>query len=153
MSQSHFYFFSCLVLVKKHDVIKYRLIKGFEKNEVIDYKSEQGGQKLDSFDRIPYLNREERIENNEAQDDFSILVIGNSLGLHEKNIDIGWNHESGMAASSLENDYVHKLCKMISGSKNVNINLSIINAADFERNVTIFDETKFIGNEKNMIYL
>lgn len=37
----------------------------------------------------------------------SLLVIGNSLAIHPVAPSLGWNHESGMAASDVAHDYVH----------------------------------------------
>lgn len=51
--------------------------------------------------------------NNKTGENFKILVIGNSLSLHAIAKDIGWNYFSGMAATSIEKDYVHLLFKKI----------------------------------------
>ena len=49
-----------------------------------------------------------------------ILILGNSITLHEPNYDIGWFGDWGMAASDLEKDYVHLLYRMIrKGGKEV----------------------------------
>lgn len=38
-----------------------------------------------------------------------VLVVGNSITLHEKKPEIGWHESHGMAASAKERDYVHLL--------------------------------------------
>lgn len=40
-----------------------------------------------------------------------IMFVGNSITLHGKLKEIGWNNDWGMAASSEENDYVHILMR------------------------------------------
>lgn len=40
-----------------------------------------------------------------------VAFVGNSISLHGIAENIGWDHKSGMAASSIDNDYVHKLAK------------------------------------------
>ena len=42
-----------------------------------------------------------------------ILFIGNSITKHRPKPEIGWENDCGMAASSLENDYVHQLMSKI----------------------------------------
>ena len=68
-----------------------------------------------------------------------IAFMGNSITLHDIAENIGWTHESGMAASKLENDYVHKLIETIAISKNVSVEYTIINISGFERNFENFD--------------
>lgn len=77
--------------------------------------------------------------NNKTGESFKILVIGNSLSMHGIAKDIGWNHFSGMAATSIEKDYVHLLFKDIEKKLPKNkICLRICNFASFERNPNDF---------------
>jgi hypothetical protein len=77
--------------------------------------------------------------NNKTGEKFKILVIGNSLSMHGIAKDIGWNHFSGMAATSIEKDYVHLLFKDIERKLPKNkIYLRISNFATFERNPNDF---------------
>lgn len=45
---------------------------------------------------------------------FKVLFVGNSITRHGPSQSIGWNNDFGMAASSIENDYVHLVMKKIS---------------------------------------
>ncbi len=73
-----------------------------------------------------------------------IMFVGNSMTLHGKKADIGWNNEWGMAASSKENDYVHilmrKIDEIISDSK-----YCICQVAEWERDYKN-------GEEKHYLY-
>lgn len=43
----------------------------------------------------------------------NVLFVGNSMTLHGPKPEIGWNNNCGMAASTLNNDYVHQTVQMI----------------------------------------
>lgn len=45
--------------------------------------------------------------------DVRIMFVGNSITLHGVKEDIGWHNSWGMAASSKENDYVHRIVKQL----------------------------------------
>lgn len=64
----------------------------------------------------------------------NVLIIGNSLTLHRPKPDIGWNGDWGMAASSSENDYVHKLASILEKRNHTKVNVSIISAGVIEGN-------------------
>lgn len=62
-----------------------------------------------------------------------IMFVGNSITLHGKKPDIGWNNEWGMAASSKDNDYVHILIKRIKETL-PDSQFCICQVAEWERN-------------------
>lgn len=62
-----------------------------------------------------------------------IAFVGNSITLHNIAPQIGWNRECGMAASCLENDYVHRIMAELM-DKNKAAGACICNAAQWEIN-------------------
>ena len=58
-----------------------------------------------------------------------VLLVGNSITLHAPKADIGWNDNWGMAASSEEKDYVHR----IAAAMEKDTVFCICQAADWER--------------------
>ena len=62
-----------------------------------------------------------------------ILFIGNSITRHAPLESIGWYHDCGMAASSLENDYVHVLIRELE-KKYGNISYCMCQAVNWEYN-------------------
>ena len=62
-------------------------------------------------DNYPFPKYFEGISPNQAK--LKVMFIGNSITIHEMNPNLGWNRLSGMAASSLENDYVHHVIRYL----------------------------------------
>ncbi|MEN8202542.1 MAG: SGNH/GDSL hydrolase family protein [Bacteroidota bacterium] len=72
--------------------------------------------------------------------DLHILLIGNSITLHGKAPDIGWSGEYGMAASSMEKDYAHRLFRMLEKlMPERRIHMRLANSAAFERGSESYD--------------
>ena len=74
-----------------------------------------------------------------------VLILGNSITLHEVKEEIGWSNNWGMAASSEEKDYVHILLKGLR-EKYGAISYCVANVGEWEKNY--FDESvlnKFAG--------
>ena len=61
-----------------------------------------------------------------------VLIIGNSITWHAPKEDIGWSGDWGMAASSRDTDFVHRLGSMLS-EKYGEIDLCIAQLAAWER--------------------
>jgi len=61
-----------------------------------------------------------------------IMFVGNSITLHGAAPQIGWDREWGMAASSPENDYVHRLMQAVS-EKTSDPAFCICQVAEWER--------------------
>jgi len=66
-----------------------------------------------------------------------IVFVGNSITKHAPKESIGWNGDHGMAATIPENDYVHLL------SSRLNADFDLVNIAEWERNPTFLDWSKF----------
>lgn len=128
------FFMLCFVAYYKRDSIKNRIIKLIPNNN--QQKIEKLALDMNTTVIKPVISKY-KIDSTDKK--VKIAFIGNSLTLHSKLESIGWNHTSGMAASSLENDYVHKTVKKLAESKNVNIEYALINLADWEREFENFD--------------
>lgn len=64
--------------------------------------------------------------------DIKLLFLGNSITRHGKAENLGWCGDWGMAASSKENDYVHKLISKFC-QKGIKVSVCIANLSDWER--------------------
>ena len=77
----------------------------------------------------------------EPSEGLRVLFVGISITRHDPKPEIGWTLDCGMAASSLENDYVHVLEKHI--SKVVpNASFGICHISDFEREFLTMNDLK-----------
>ena len=80
--------------------------------------------------------------------DYYIYFLGNSITLHGPKEDIGWFGNWGMAASSEENDYVHKLIGKIDIEyKNYfRVNYGLKNIANWEMDFSVEPNALEINN-------
>lgn len=89
---------------------------------------------------------------------FNILVLGNSITIHGKTEKIGWNGNWGMAASSVENDYVHILKRKFE-IKYPSLNMNFYNVSElFEKkygnlDTNLLDKFKFFDADLIIIRL
>jgi len=127
------FFMLCFVAYYKRESIKNRILKILPNNQ---QKIEKLALDMNTAVIEPVISN---YQINSSNRKIKIAFIGNSLTLHSTSESIGWNHTSGMAASSLEKDYVHKTVKKLAESKNVNIEYALINLADWEREFESFD--------------
>ncbi|MBQ4153637.1 MAG: SGNH/GDSL hydrolase family protein [Clostridia bacterium] len=67
-----------------------------------------------------------------------ILFVGNSITKHAPKPEVGWNNNCGMAASSIDKDYVHLIVKWISEKYDKNLAFGIAQVANYAR--TFFDK-------------
>lgn len=74
--------------------------------EQLDKNTVKATNQLKETDYVRFTN-----ENGKGK---RVMFVGNSITLHGKRPEIGWLNEWGMAASSKENDYAHRLMKKIS---------------------------------------
>lgn len=94
------------------------MYENLDKNTV-DSKNQLGNTKFVRF-------------SSETPEGVKILFVGNSITLHGVKEDIGWFNECGMAASSPDNDYVHKTVEMLS-QRFSKISWCIAQVAEWER--------------------
>lgn len=71
--------------------------------------------------------------------DFTILVYGNSITLHEPAPQIGWNNNWGMAASAPEKDYAHLVIAGMEAFRRQKAIFRIRNLYLLERNYREYD--------------
>lgn len=70
-----------------------------------------------------------------------VLILGNSIVRHPPLPSIGWNNNWGMAASSIDSDFVHILIRNIK-AKDSGCQVMYENIADFEAGYTKWDYRK-----------
>jgi len=68
-----------------------------------------------------------------------ILFVGNSITMHGPKADIDWHGNWGMAATSLDKDYVHVVTKALASKQGLPPVITVKNVADFERNHVGYD--------------
>lgn len=68
-----------------------------------------------------------------------ILFVGNSITMHGPKADIDWHGNWGMAATSLDKDYVHVVTKALAARQGLPLVIMVKNVADFERNHVGYD--------------
>ncbi len=68
----------------------------------------------------------------------NVLILGNSITFSPASASIGWNHNCGMAASTQDSDYVHRLIAYIH-AKDPTVQVYFRNIADFERGYWYYD--------------
>jgi hypothetical protein len=93
------------------------------------------------FNQSPYETDIKYINKNKFEKNIKIAILGNSISLHGI-VEGLWDHESGMAASDLEHDYVHVLLNKISEEKKCGIEYILINISDFERDFDQFNQNR-----------
>ena len=77
----------------------------------------------------------------EPHEGLRVLFVGNSITHHDPKPDIGWDLDCGMAASCLENDYVHVVKKYILDTV-PNASVGICHVSDFEREFLTMNDLK-----------
>lgn len=67
-----------------------------------------------------------------------VLFAGNSITKHAPKPEVGWTNDCGMAATSIDKDYVHLMVEMIR-QYDPNVSYAIAQVADFERQFFTMD--------------
>lgn len=76
-----------------------------------------------------------------------ILFLGNSITLHQPAPKIGWEGKWGMAASSLEKDYVHRTLAALAEIKGSMLESKVANIVEFERGYETYDPAVKLKDE------
>jgi hypothetical protein len=63
----------------------------------------------------------------------NLVILGNSIVRHGPRAEVGWFGDWGMAASTVDSDFVHRIIKTIK-IKNLNYKTDFLNIATFETN-------------------
>jgi len=71
----------------------------------------------------------------------SVLILGNSILRQPPIPDIGWNNDWGMAATTIDSDFVHLLTKEID-SRKPGVIIKFENIAEFESNHAAYNFTQ-----------
>lgn len=74
-----------------------------------------------------------------------ILFLGNSITLHGPKSDIGWDGNWGMAASSADKDYVHRVAKALPKKDGSVPQTLVRNIATFERQYGTYDTAALVS--------
>lgn len=80
----------------------------------------------------------------QAADIQKILFLGNSITLHGPNKGIGWEGNWGMAASSLDKDYVHLVTQALAKKDGSAPQTMVRNIAAFERGFGTYDASGLV---------
>ncbi len=108
-------------------------------NEIYSQDISSIDEKLKVFNTSKYSLARDTV-NNRKGEAFKILIIGNSITYHYASDSSGWNHNSGMAASNIKNDFAHLLFekteKLLPKRK---IAMRVINLTVFERNFSTYN--------------
>lgn len=81
-------------------------------------------------------------------DGIRVLFVGNSITKHAPKPDMGWYNDCGMAASSVDNDYVHILMKRIL-EIHPNASFAILQVADYEREFFYMEPKDYYKEARN----
>lgn len=68
-----------------------------------------------------------------------VLFVGNSITKHGPKADIDWHGNWGMAATSVDKDYVHLVTQALAAKQGAQPEVMVKNVADFERNHVGYD--------------
>ena len=80
---------------------------------------------------------------NNEKSKLKILFAGNSIAKHAPKPSIKWTNDCGMAASSVDHDYVHLIVKRIMEKYDPNVSYGIAQVAQYERN--FFEESPAVN--------
>ena len=81
------------------------------KNIIVLHSRKEGDIFVKELEKNPFPKYYEGVPIEDAK--LKVMFIGNSITVHEVKPELGWFWVQGMAASSLENDYVHHVIRFL----------------------------------------
>ncbi len=80
---------------------------------------------------------------------FKILFVGNSIAKHSPKPEVGWTNNCGMAASSIDKDYVHLVAEKCKKEYREDTSFCICQVANYERTLDPMLLDKLYSDAKN----
>ncbi|MCL9810113.1 SGNH/GDSL hydrolase family protein [Flavobacterium luminosum] len=126
--------FLMVILVKENYPKKLLRKIQYNNSEVTAKKESVTEEELSAMNNTFQLKFKDYVEG-KGNRSFKVLIIGNSLANHAIAKNIGWTHESGMAATNINKDYAHLLLDKLSKKlPNKKITMRVANFSHLERN-------------------
>lgn len=133
-----------VIFIRKDYSIKLAIKKRARANNIDEYNPELE-KMLQEFNNLTTLFEKDyfTVSDENTNEKLKVLILGNSIAIHDKLPEIGWDNNCGMAASCEKKDYANILLEKISKLKKCSVLGKVVNLANFERNFEKLSLEKF----------